>query len=212
MSIVSGSKSRVAIFGFLFLGLSGLSACGSASPQDGDPVDVSVCKSDFEATVKQGPSAPLSLRGTLTLTGDSRGAIGYLQPTGSSDKVPVNAQFVDNDIALKFYLPDATIIRGQGPATSPLSQCNGQMTGGLTGPKAGDSGDWLVRNFAQDLACASRCYFHPPLPNSCHNLCNIYGYADGTAHFNSCYDDCVSAPAQYYCDSTTAFFDPCNLP
>lgn len=212
MSLGSNRVLSIVGFGFLFLATGPLIGCGSADPADGELKTVSRCTSDFEASVRQGPSAPLTLRGTLNLTGDTEGAIGFMVPMGTSTQVPVNAQFIGSEIALRFHLADGSVIKGQGPAGSTLAQCTGQMTGNLSGPKAGDSGDWIAYNIAANFACQSRCYFHPPIPNSCRNLCLIYGYNDGSNAYNNCYEDCVSGPAVYRCDTVTAFFDPCTFP
>lgn len=204
-------KSSSVIYGVLSLTMGVISGCGADESQEGELHTVHVCKSDFEATVHEGPSAPLSLQGTLTLTGDATGAIGYLTPAGTTAQVPVNAQFVGSDIALRFFLSDGTVINGQGPATTTLAACSGQMTGTLTGPKLGDKGDWLAHSIFTNLECQKRCYFHSPIPNSCSNLCQLYGHNTGTPGYESCYQDCVNGPDAYYCDRTTSFFDPCTL-
>lgn len=68
--------------------------------------------------MRQCPSSPQTLRGVLTLTGDTEGASGFMVPTGTPTQIPVNARFLGSEIALRFHLADGSVIRGQGPSTS----------------------------------------------------------------------------------------------
>ena len=86
------------------------------------------------------------------------------------------------------------------------------MTGTLTGPAAGDTGDWLAQS-QQELLCETLCAYHPPTMTSCTSYCEIIGYTMGTPKFETCFENCLGSPAIYLCNSDgslTSFFTPCE--
>jgi hypothetical protein len=118
------------------------------------------CSSDFEFSVSFGPSAPLTLAGTLTMnieesgafTGTLAGFEGPLVVDGSAslpDSLPVIGQANGHAISMLITISDEQTIFGSGAAEADLSSCNGKMLGVMGGPAAGpqvgDVGDWLTR-------------------------------------------------------------------
>jgi len=47
-------------------------------------------------------------------------------------------------IHLVFHLSDASVIDGTGPLPAAFETCPESLDGAFTGPKPGDTGDWLV--------------------------------------------------------------------
>jgi hypothetical protein len=118
------------------------------------------CSSDFEFSVSFGPSAPLTLAGTLTMNIEESGAFagtlagfeGPLVVAGKAslpDSLPVIGQVNGHAINMLIDISDEQTIFGSGAAEADLSSCNGEMLGLMGGPAAGpqvgDVGDWLTR-------------------------------------------------------------------
>jgi hypothetical protein len=137
-----------------------LAGCGGAS------ADAS-CDAAFEATVKTGPDTDTLLFGQLHLDqlSDTTWS-GYLDPYTASDagpvpptqiteKVTVTGTTAGDSITLTFALADGRKMTGTGQVPSGQSLCtaSGKVTGDLTGPAAGDTGDWVIS--VKELVCQS---------------------------------------------------------
>lgn len=135
--------------------------CGGDEPAEqmqDDPLKDSkgVCAyENFDATVTEGPSAGLKAEGTLTLIEEMDGTLsGKLESKdamGAETSIPVTGKITDLTIDLTFTLADGGKISGTGALPTPFEQCGGptkgmdpgpKMEGTLTGPKAGDKGNW----------------------------------------------------------------------
>jgi hypothetical protein len=119
------------------------------------------CTSGFEFAVSSGPSAPLTLAGTLTMTIEASGAFtGTLSAFEGSplvvngaaslpDSLPVIGQANGHAISMLIKISDEQIVFGSGAAEADLSSCKGElvgvMGGSASGPQVGDLGDWLTR-------------------------------------------------------------------
>lgn len=145
-----------------------LTACGDSTPaasndaatntdavanNDANPA---VCRRAFEATVRNGPDANAAVMGTLVLTQTSATTVtGYVDPGAPDDggtlpasvirqRVPVTGTIAGNQLTMTFTLPDGRTMQGTGTLPSSGWSCPNELTGGLTGPGAGDTGDWRV--------------------------------------------------------------------
>ena len=107
-----------------------------------------------------GPSAPLSLAGALTLQIDPSGSVtGQLtSDVVSADgadvsavlpaaPIPVVGQINGRSVNLVFELAEDKHVFGSGSSTTDLSGCEGPIDGSVggaaVGPEEGDRGDWL---------------------------------------------------------------------
>lgn len=106
-----------------------------------------VCAYDpFDATVREGPSIGLAATGVLTLIeendGSLRGKLESKDDKGVKTEIPVVGSVTATTIDLTFTLADGGQIKGTGTLDKPFEQCPDPMKGTLTGPQAGDKGDW----------------------------------------------------------------------
>lgn len=102
------------------------------------------CTVEFEATVRQGPSAGLVLKGALSLPVEPSGSInqGVFVLTNGT-RLPLVGQATGRAINLLIQLPDGHRVYGVGTMETDLGLCQGMLGGVFTGPLAGDLGDWL---------------------------------------------------------------------
>ncbi|HRI65980.1 MAG TPA: hypothetical protein PK156_17150 [Polyangium sp.] len=106
-----------------------------------------VCAYDpFNAVVREGPSAGLAASGALTLIeemdGSLRGKLENTDAQGIKTTIPVTGSVKGKTIDLVFTLADGGQIKGTGTLAKPFEECAEPMEGTLTGPLAGDKGDW----------------------------------------------------------------------
>ena len=128
-----------------------VAGCGDEPAEEKKPDELAnskaVCVYDpFDATVKAGPSMGFAATGALTLIeeadGSLRGKLESKDANGAKTSVPVTGAVKDMSIELTFTLPDGGIINGVGTLDKPFEACAEPIQGTLTGPKAGDTGDW----------------------------------------------------------------------
>jgi hypothetical protein len=121
--------------------LAALPACGSGGSS---PVEAATCTYDFEATVREGPSAPFQTEGVLVVATDSDGHMaGVYRPydaTSVDDLLVPDVAVSDGMIELGFHTQGGTIL-GSGVVAAG-DECEGTLLGDLTGPGDGDAGDW----------------------------------------------------------------------
>jgi hypothetical protein len=108
------------------------------------------CMVTFEATVRQGPSTGLALRGLLA---------GRLMPSGRIEegavvlpdgtRLHLVGQVNGLAINLLIRLGVGRNLYGVGTLENELHLCTGTMGGVFSGPQAGDIGDWGATQSAQ---------------------------------------------------------------
>ncbi|MFN8534848.1 MAG: hypothetical protein U0556_15030 [Dehalococcoidia bacterium] len=160
---------RVLLAGIVLLAL----VPGHAAAQE------TTCRTAFEVTIHEGPSAPATLLGFLTISVGPDGAIvgtlaredGPLMLEGAltipGDRATVVGQATGRAVNLLVDLGEGRYVIGVGTAQQPLSGCAGLVDGVLggpaVGPQSGDRGDWIggaviciFRTFCCDVR-AGRC-------------------------------------------------------
>jgi hypothetical protein len=134
-----------------------VAACddGGSSDSKSEP-DSYQCDYSFELSVRSGPSAGLSVSGPFSLQQQADGTyVGGLLDKATGHYFPVTGKASGE---LRFTTPEGATIVGQGPALGDFAQrCPEDLQGDLTGPQAGDTGDWQSRcciEIANDTAVA----------------------------------------------------------
>lgn len=177
--------------------------CGDDGEDQGEPLDdweATWCDQDFEATVHAGPNTGLALVGHLQLTFDeemaSLGGTFIADATASdpSTAIEVDGSVANGQVTLRFHLADGRIIQGSGPISADALACKPGMEfeGNLTGPDAGDTGDWrtITVQFGAGgirvlvdgvtLSTTGLLYYY-----TCFAACSYSGYSDAV-----CSDGC----------------------
>lgn len=162
---------------------------GADAPRDVPRIDLDAarmapaCSYTFQADVRSGPSAGYALRGQLTLVqGASGAAAGVLVPDGvpANDRarlVMVTAAVASGSITMRFTLPDGRLVVGTGPFAG-FSMCPGDVVGTLTGPSAGDMGDWRTIYIPLSYGCAfclGYCMANGSSNSTCGDACTFGG-------------------------------------
>jgi hypothetical protein len=138
------SRSRITIGGascvlvaLPIMGFGGTSAHVSKST----PVSARI----FSADVRSGPDKDLALWGRLAIRLSRSGALSGAVVRGGGLRVPVSGTAHGRTLILAFHLPAGTI-SGTGTASHKIRSIVDLPTrGSLTGPRAGDAGDWALR-------------------------------------------------------------------
>lgn len=103
------------------------------------------CNGDFEAHVRSGPDADLSLVGDLRLsiadTGRLRGTLVQGRGTERLQIARVSGVLSGSTITLTFRTRTGRRLTGTGTAPG-LRSCAGDLDGTLRGPARGDRGVW----------------------------------------------------------------------
>lgn len=121
----------------LLLGL-GLAGCGSSSEAEAQDIYVS----EFTATVRSGPDKDLELHGVLVLGPASGSTVNGTLQTKDGDVTVAGA--LDGGLGLTFTLSDGRMVKGTDMAVTSVDTWPAKLEGGLTGPAADDTGDWLA--------------------------------------------------------------------
>lgn len=119
----------------LFIAAS-LAGCGSSAQGGGS------CSGPFEASVRSGPNAGLSVAGDLQLQFDGEGRLSGALVLNDGQRIGASGQTVGQAISLLFDVSGQKIF-GVGTLEMNLQSCKGISGGPLTGPQPGDNGDWL---------------------------------------------------------------------
>jgi hypothetical protein len=145
--ILTLSLTTLLLLGLLFCpGNIAFAQNGNGGNDDGDQQNSKLCPTQFEATVQSGPDKGLSLTGVLKLNDEGSRVAGVLEAAGGL-KVAVQGRLTGNKIQLTFDLGNNQFINGSGQtqkSKSDLKCVNVTGGGTLSGPKAGDTGDWLI--------------------------------------------------------------------
>jgi hypothetical protein len=98
----------------------------------------------FSADVRSGPDKDLALWGRLTIRISPSGALSGAVVRAGGLRVPVSGTAQGRTLTLAFHLPAGTI-SGTGTASHKIRGLGDLPTRGtLTGPRAGDAGDWAL--------------------------------------------------------------------
>jgi hypothetical protein len=103
------------------------------------------CVVEFEATVRLGPSAGLTLRGRLAGVVDAAGHLSqgaFVLADGT--RLPLVGQLNGRAINLLIQLSAGRNVYGVGTLENDLHLCSGSLGGVFSGPLAGDLGDWAA--------------------------------------------------------------------
>jgi hypothetical protein len=142
--------------GAAVLGFLGFGAARSAVAQDDDVggegqsgLDASgICRLDFDAEVRMGPSAgsdqSAKITGQLAFRLDDKGGItqGVLQ-TADGENYQVVGQGSGRSLALRIHIGDDVLV-AVGAGDQLVSDCAGEYGGPASGPVRGDLGDWIA--------------------------------------------------------------------
>lgn len=121
------------------------------------------CMIDFEATVRQGPSKGVTLKGIFDFKVDEQGTLYGKLLQADQSQVLAAGQVVGRAIHLVFAVSKEQDVFGVGTAKTTINNdtCGVALGGPFVGPAPGDSGDWLARkrtvNPASTIACDVGC-------------------------------------------------------
>ena len=119
-----------------------LSACQRrAAPPT--PIARIACGGHFEATVRQGPSAGLSLVGQLEVWVEESGQARAVLTLRDGATLPATGHVNGQAINLIFVVRPDTYLFGVGTSQRAFDECAGIWGGPFVGPEQGDIGDWL---------------------------------------------------------------------
>jgi hypothetical protein len=104
------------------------------------------CGGRFEATVRQGPSAGLSLMGDLVLRVEPSGRANAVLTLRDRSEIKATGQVNGQAINLIFVVRPDTYIFGVGTLQHSVPECAGVWGGPFVGPELGDIGDWFSTN------------------------------------------------------------------
>jgi hypothetical protein len=119
-----------------------LSACQPRAVPPG-PIEPVACGGRFEATVRQGPSAGLSLVGQLVVRVESSGRATAVLTMRDGTTLPATGYVNGQALNLIFVVRQDTYLFGVGTAQRDFHECAGVWGGPFVGPELGDIGDWL---------------------------------------------------------------------
>lgn len=105
--------------------------------------DLMACGGPFEATVRQGPSAGLSLQGDLVLRAEPSGRASAVLTLRDGAVIHATGQVNGQAINLIFTVAPDTYVFGVGTLQYPAPACAGVWGGPFVGPELGDIGDWF---------------------------------------------------------------------
>ncbi len=135
------------------------------------PVSPGFCLSAFEAGVRQGPDAGLSLKGFLFMDVASSGNASGVLKTDDGKEIKVTGQVNGHAVNLTFVVGENTYIFGTGSSEQEIYHCNGVWGGPFAGPKPGDIGDWLGKFQIDPTGNQTTIQLNPD-PNTLNFTCN----------------------------------------
>jgi hypothetical protein len=134
--------ARSLVRGLCLIAVLMLSACQprAAPPTSMEPI---ACGGRFEAVVRQGPSAGLSLNGQLVVRVEPSGQARAVLTLRDGTTLPATGYVNGQAINLIFVVRQDTYLFGVGTAQRDFRDCAGVWGGPFVGPELGDIGDWL---------------------------------------------------------------------
>jgi hypothetical protein len=138
------SRSRITIGGagcaLVALATTGFGGTSAHLSKSTVPVSARV----FSADVRSGPDKDLALWGRLSIRLSRSGALSGAVLRAGGLRVPVSGTAHGRTLTLAFHLPAGTM-SGTGTASHKIRGIADLPTRGtLTGPRAGDAGDWAL--------------------------------------------------------------------
>lgn len=117
------------------------------------------CLVDFEATVRQGPSSGVSLKGVFDFKVDETGSLYGKLLQGDQSEVLAAGQVIGRAIHLVFAVSKDQDVFGVGTAKTKINNdtCGIALGGPFVGPTPGDSGDWLARKRGVNPSSTPSC-------------------------------------------------------
>lgn len=117
------------------------------------------CLIDFVATVRQGPSNGVTLRGVFDFKVDEEGALYGKLMQEDGGEILGAGQVIGRAIHLVFDLGDQQLVFGVGTAQAKITNdtCGLALGGPFVGPAEGDSGDWLARRLGGNPGSTPAC-------------------------------------------------------
>jgi hypothetical protein len=121
-----------------------LTSPDTASQASGEPGPIH-CLIDFEATVHQGPSDGVALKGVLDFEVESTGGLYGQFLLQDQTTLEAAGQVDGRAINLIFGLGQGKYVFGTGTSLFPIDsdRCGGVLGGPFVGPEPGDMGDWV---------------------------------------------------------------------
>ncbi|HMN30029.1 MAG TPA: hypothetical protein PKE45_17890, partial [Caldilineaceae bacterium] len=117
------------------------------------------CLIDFEATVRQGPSSGVALRGIFDFKVDEAGVLYDKLMQEDHGEILAAGQVNGRAINLIFDLGDEQLLFGVGTAQARIANdtCGLVLGGPFVGPAPGDNGDWLARRLGGNSSSTPAC-------------------------------------------------------
>jgi hypothetical protein len=138
------SRTRIAIGGMsCALVATGIAGFGGASAQLAKST-TTVTTRIFSADLRRGPDKELALWGRLAIRLSRSGTLSGAVVRAGGLRVPVSGTAHGRTLTMAFHLPAGTM-SGTGTARHVIRSIADLPTRGtLTGPRAGDAGDWAL--------------------------------------------------------------------
>jgi hypothetical protein len=138
------SRWRITIGGvscvFVALALTGFGGTSAHLTKSTAPLSARI----FSADVRSGPDKDLALWGRLAIRLSRSGSLSGAVVRAGGVRVPVSGTAHGRTLTMAFHLPAGTMF-GTGTASHKIRSIADLPTRGtLTGPRAGDAGDWAV--------------------------------------------------------------------
>jgi len=117
------------------------------------------CLVDFEATVRQGPSNGIALKGVFDFKVDEDGTLYGQLKQENQQEILAAGQVVGRAIHLVFALGENQNIFGVGTAKARITNdtCGLALGGPFVGPAPGDAGDWLAKRLGGNPGSTPAC-------------------------------------------------------
>jgi hypothetical protein len=147
-------RSRRSALGIAGAGAVTLLGIEAARAQDDDvgASEDGLCRMQFEATVRFGPSLesnePFAISGLLAFKIGGGGGLSDASLTTEDGTFPMVGQASGKAIAMRITLNENETLIAVGGGESSVRSCFGEYGGPASGPIRGDLGDWVA--FAQE--------------------------------------------------------------
>jgi hypothetical protein len=117
------------------------------------------CLIDFEATVRQGPSSGVALRGIFDFKVDEAGTLYGKLMQENGGEILAAGQVNGRAIHLVFELGGEQLVFGVGTAKARITNdtCGLALGGPFVGPAPGDAGDWLATKRGANPSSTPAC-------------------------------------------------------
>lgn len=117
------------------------------------------CLVDFEATVRQGPSNGVALKGVFDFKVDEDGTLYGQLMQENQEEILAAGQVIGRAIHLVFALGEDQTVFGVGTAKARITNdtCGLALGGPFVGPAPGDAGDWLARRLGGNPGSTPAC-------------------------------------------------------